>query len=405
MLALDSLVLDLIFKPQAELQPEVLVEALGGEDILTSRTILDPDMQDPRLEMELSPSMPFRRRGERRLLLIDASVAPMRKEPQADPLVPLDLRAEKERLIKVCETGAIRFGRLFALGSWGDAVWVAESARDMRGIALLPWVLDPQIDVTGKRRASPLSEAEFEEKILAFDKRLEELGEDALLRRLGPANFERRGDLLVVDVLENDGTWDQRKSFVLEQSMAAVEAFSILPGAPAAGAGAGAEKPASPPPEAAAVSAAAPAPPKAPENAPERAPGPPLRTAHLGSRLLLVFPEGRFDLDVAAALGKKDWETVLAPGDDLSGEDRDRLHREGAGFVAPLEFLSEVFRDGKPLTRAEFESDAVEVGSARALEVHFPRFGSALLLATADGKRFVSSETDDPGALLGVLGA
>ena len=28
--------------------------------------------------MELSPSMPFRRRGERRLMVIDDSVAPMR---------------------------------------------------------------------------------------------------------------------------------------------------------------------------------------------------------------------------------------------------------------------------------------------------------------------------------------
>ena len=43
-----------------------LVAALGGPEVATNRKILDPDMQDPRFEMELSPSFPFRRRGERR---------------------------------------------------------------------------------------------------------------------------------------------------------------------------------------------------------------------------------------------------------------------------------------------------------------------------------------------------
>src|SRR5690606_19737759 len=120
MLALDSLVIDLIFQANAALDPPQLIEALGGAEVVQGRKILDPDMQDPRFELELSPSMPFRRQGERRLMIIDASVAPMRKDPRADPVVPIDLRTEKERLIRVCQSAPVRLGRINALGSWGD---------------------------------------------------------------------------------------------------------------------------------------------------------------------------------------------------------------------------------------------------------------------------------------------
>ena len=67
----DSLVLDLMFQGGADIDPEAFVTAFGGTEVVTSRKIFDPDQQDPRLEMELSPSMPFRRRDERRLMIID----------------------------------------------------------------------------------------------------------------------------------------------------------------------------------------------------------------------------------------------------------------------------------------------------------------------------------------------
>jgi hypothetical protein len=247
MLQIDSLVLDLMFQASAALEPEALVEALGGPEVLAARKVLDPDMQDPRFELELSPSMPFRRQDERRLMIVDDSVAPMRKDPRTDPIIPLDLRPEKERLIRACQLADVRLGRLFALGSWGDAVLVARSARDLRAICLIAWALDPQVGLDGKRRAGRLSQAEFEEKLLAYDKRLDELDEQQILAALGstvsggaapatsgPVNFERRGDLLIVDVLEADGTWDLRRSMLLEKSLAAIERFSLFPGAPAA---------------------------------------------------------------------------------------------------------------------------------------------------------------------------
>jgi hypothetical protein len=357
-------------------------------------------MQDPRFEMELSPSMPFRRQNERRLMIIDDSVAPMRKDPRTDPVVPIDLRPEKERLIAACNAVPVRLGRIGALGSWGDAVLVARDARDLRGVCLIPWALDPTVDVSGKRRASRLTQQEFEEKLLAFDKRLEELDEKEILAHLGPVNFERRGELLVVDVLENDGTWDLRRSLQMEAALAAIDRFSLIPGAPAAPRGektkpADKDRPADKPATA-----------KPPEKpAPPRGAGlPPLKVADVGGEILLIFPRERFDLDVAAALGKRDWDSVILPQDPLNGGARDRMFRNGAAFVAPLEFLSEVFLEGKPLSRGEFDQHARSIGEgARALEVHFPRFGPVTLIDVSGRGRFITSERATPESVLSLL--
>ena len=386
MLSLDSQVTDLMFAATAALDQKTLIEGLGGEDALGQKKLLDVDMLDPRAEMELSPSMPFRRRGERRLLIIDDTVEPKRADPNEDPIVKIDLRPAKEALIATAQKLPIRLGRVFALGSWGDAVIVARSARDLRGIALLPWALDPQIDVDGKRRASRLNQQEFEAKILAYEKRLDELDEQEILAGLSGVQFERRGDLLVVDVLEPDGTWDQRKSMLMETQLAAVDRFSLIPGAPAA------KRAAKPAAEARTPASPAPAPEPAP---PPK--GPPLSTAEVGDKIVLVFPPERFDLDVAAALGKRDWDAVLRGSDKLSGATRDRIQRAGADWVAPLEFLSEVFVDGKPLTRAGFDQGATQVkDGVRTLQVHFPRFGPVAVLDVAGKGRFVTSLVDAP---------
>jgi len=60
-----------------------------------------------------------------------------------------------------------------------------------------------------------------------------ELTDEQIIAGLTGVTFERRGDLVVVDVLEADGTWDQRKSLLMEQQLGAVERFSMIPGAPA----------------------------------------------------------------------------------------------------------------------------------------------------------------------------
>lgn len=388
MLALDSLVTDLIFSQAAQLDQKTLIDALGGVEEAKQKKLLDPDMLDPRMEMELSPSMPFRRRGERRLMIIDDS-QPLREDPQ-DPLVKLDLRPAKEALIALCTTLPVRLGRLFALGSWGDAVLVARQARDLRAISLLSWVLDPQVDVDGKRRASQLSKSEFEAKIMAYEKRLDELDDEEIIASLTGVTFERRGELLVVDVLGADGSWDQRASMALEAQLAALDRFSLLPGAPATKRVA----PAPPKPKAAPEPAAAPPPPPEPV-------GPPLATAEVEGAVVIIFPAERFNLDVAAALGKRDWDQVIRAGDHLAGAVRDRIQRDGAGWVAPLEFLSEVFIDGKPLSKPAFEAGARTVdGGVRELEVHFPRFGSVMLLDVPGKGRFVSSLKQHTGAVV-----
>jgi hypothetical protein len=385
-LQLDSLVTDLIFQSSAAIDQKALIDGLGGQDALTNKQLLDVDRLDPRAEMELSPSMPFRRRGERRLMLIDDKAITPRTDPQADPWIKSDLRTAKESLIATCQTLPIRLGRLFALGSWGDAVIVARNVRDLRAICLLPWALDPQVDVDGKRRQTPLSQKEFEAKIMAYEKRLEELDDKQIIANLTGVSFERRGDLVVVDVLEPDGTWDQRKSLAMETQLAAVERFSLLPGAPAQPRPS--ERPTKsirPQTDRGAVKAAAP-PPAKPEPK-----GPPLSAKEVDGKVVLVFPPERFDLDVAAALGKRDWDQVVRRSDNLAGALRDKIHRDGAGWIAPLEFLSEVFVDGKPLSKAEFEKAATTNNGVRSMGVHFPRFGPVTLLEISGKGRFVTS--------------
>ncbi len=391
MLQLDAIVTDLMFQASAAIDQKTLIDGLGGEAALETKQLLDVDRLDPRAEMELSPSMPFRRRGERRLMIIDDQVTTPRKDPGADPLIKADLRPFKEALIKACQALPVRLGRVFALGTWGDAVLVARDVRDLRAICLLPWALDPQVDIDGKRRATPLSQKEFEAKLLAYEKRVEELDEQQILARLNGVSFERRGDVVVVDVLEADGTWDQRKSMMMEQQLAAVETFSMIPGAPSSAAKKPEPAPAKKPEPAAAP--AKPAPPK----------GPPIAAKEIDGTVVLVFPQERFDLDVAAALGKRDWDQIVRSSDNLSGALRDKIHRDGASWVAPLEFLSEVFVDGKPLTKAEFEKTATQVDGARALEVHFPRFGDVTLLDVPGKGRFVTSLVKGPERVLALV--
>src|SRR6185312_8948703 len=213
--------------------------------------------------------------------------------------------------------------------SWGDAVLVARSMKDLRAICLLPWALDPQVDQDGKRRATPLSQKEFEAKLMAYEKRLEELDEQQIIARLSGVSFERRGDLVVVDVLEADGTWDQRKSVVMEQQLGAWDAFSMIPGAPST-----AKPPAAAAPQ---NGAKKPEPPKKPEPAPAKPEpvGPPIAVKEVDGQVVIVFPQERFDLDVAAALGKRDWDQVVRRSDNLSGAIRDKIQRDGAGFIAP----------------------------------------------------------------------
>ena len=404
-LQLDSLVTDLMFQANTAIDQKTLIEGLGGETALETKQLLDVDRLDPRAEMELSPSMPFRRRTERRLMIIDDTIVTPRPDPNAEPIIKDDLRAAKELLIDICAKLPIRLGRLFVLGTWGDAVLVARNIKDLRAICLLPWALDPQVDETGKRRQTPLTQKEFESKLMTYEKRLEELDEEQILARLDGLNFERRGDLVIVDVLEEDGTWDQRKSMAMEMQLGAWDSFSMIAGAPStskvppkpgaapANGANGTAKPV----------AAAPAPKPAPP-APKPEPvGPPLTIKELDTTVLLVFPAERFNLDVASALGKSDWDNVVRRSDNVSGSVRDKMQRNGANWVAPLEFLSEVFIDGKPLTKQQFEKDSQPLDGLKSLTVHFPRFGEVVLFEVPGKGRFVTSLTSGPERAVAVV--
>lgn len=390
-LQLDSLVTDLMFQGNAAIDQKTLIDGLGGETALEARQLLDVDRLDPRAEMELSPSMPFRRRGERRLMIIDDQVVTPRADPAAEPIINNDLRPAKEMLIDICAKLPIRLGRLFVLGTWGDAVIVARTIKDLRGICLLPWALDPQVDEAGKRRQTPLSQKEFESKLMTYEKRLEELDDEQIIARLSGINFERRGDLVIVDALSEDGTWDQRNSMMLEMQLGAWDTFSMIPGAPST-----AKTPAPAAPSGNGTAAPAPAPASKPAPAPvvkQEPKGPPLKVTELDNGVVLVFPQERFNLDVAAALGKHDWDNVVRRSDNLSGAQRDKMQRDGANWIAPLEFLSEVFVDGKPLSKPQFEKDSQPLDGVKSLVVHFPRFGEVVLFEVPGKGRFVTSLT------------
>jgi hypothetical protein len=390
-LQLDSLVTDLMFQGNAAIDQKTLIDGLGGETALEAKQLLDVDRLDPRAEMELSPSMPFRRRGERRLMIIDDQIVTPRADPAAEPIINNDLRPAKEMLIDICAKLPIRLGRLFVLGTWGDAVIVARTVKDLRGICLLPWALDPQVDESGKRRQTPLSQKEFESKLMTYEKRLEELDDEQIIARLSGINFERRGDLVIVDALSEDGTWDQRNSMMLEMQLGAWDTFSMIPGAPST-----AKAPAPVAPNGNGKAAAAPTPAPKPAPAPvvkEEPKGPPLKVTELDNGVVLVFPQERFNLDVAAALGKHDWDNVVRRSDNLSGAQRDKMQRDGANWIAPLEFLSEVFVDGKPLSKPQFEKDSQPLDGVKSLVVHFPRFGEVVLFEVPGKGRFVTSMT------------
>src|SRR4029078_3260053 len=109
-LQLDSLVTDLIFQSSAAIDQKALIDGLGGQEALETKQLLDVDRLDPRAEMELSPSMPFRRRGERRLMMIDDKLITPREDPTTDPMIKVDLRPAKEVLIHTCQALPVRLG-------------------------------------------------------------------------------------------------------------------------------------------------------------------------------------------------------------------------------------------------------------------------------------------------------
>ncbi len=386
MFSLDSLYFDILFPATARPTPEQLFAGLGGAEIAKTRSIVDIDLDLPQIEAEVSPTFPLRRRGERRIFIVDEESGPLRQNPRTEFLVSRDLRVEQDRLIAVVEATGARMGRMGTFGTWGEAVVVVRTARDLRAVMLLGWGLDPQTDVDGRRRAGQLSQKEFELKLATFDKRLDELDDETIFSLVPPAALERRGEpgneLIIMSVLSPlDGSWDIRKSYQIERQLSAFEKFSRIPGARQAPIAP--PEPAEPEPAPQSTPAPAPAPPPAPV-------GPPIHAAEIDGRVILVIPAERFDLDAITALGKRH-NDLLHATDKVTGKQRDAIHHDGGGFVAPLEFLSEVFLDGKPLDKKRFLADGKVTGEVRTMDAHLPRFGNVRIIESG-GKRWVTSE-------------
>ena len=127
--------------------------------------------------------------------------------------------------------------------------------------------------------------------------------------------------------------------------------------------------------------------------------GPPLEAIDVEGRVVLRIPADRWSLELVTKLGSKDL-AAIKPHDKLTGQQRDLIAKNGAGFVAVLPYFSEVFLDGKPIDKKRFEAESKEVEpGVRVLEAQLPRYGSALVVVNAKGK-FVTSEVTLPIAKL-----
>lgn len=127
--------------------------------------------------------------------------------------------------------------------------------------------------------------------------------------------------------------------------------------------------------------------------------GPPLEAIDLGGRVVLRVPAERWSLELVTKLGSKDL-AAIKPHDKVSGQQKDLIAKNGAGFVAALPYFSEVFLEGKPIDKKRFEAESTEVQpGVRVLEAQLPRYGSALVIVGPKGK-FLTSEVGVPIATL-----
>ncbi len=390
----DCAFIDLVLPADAQPNEAALIEALGGAEASAGFAVLDVDHDVPQYETDVSPTLPLRRAGERRLLFVDQASGPLRASPRTEPIVARDLRPDVARLVALVELLGARFGRLGAFASFGDAAIAVRSVRDLRGLMLLGWAYDPTRDLEGRRRATPLTQREFEEKVGSYSRRLDELDDADVIARIAPDRLSRHGEggkLLVVEVLsDRDGSWDVRKGVELEARLAAVELFARIPGARVSAGAPPAELTPAPVVEAtlAPLIEATPAPEVEPV---AEIILPPIHAIDLADRTILRLPAERFDLDAVTLLGRRSGD-LIRPGDLLTSLQKDRLHHGQTGFIAPLAFLSEVFIDGRPLDRKRFEAEARPFGDdGRTFEAHLPRFGTVHVVAHA-GRRWVTSE-------------
>ncbi len=371
MLSIDSLTLDLVFLRGKMPQEESLAALVPADEEEPRWQAIDADYQ-PEFEQQISPTAPFRRPEERRILAIDIAGGSLAAEEGAG-FCNKDLRKDKELLLTIAADPAIRFARMGTLGGFADAVLVARSLQDIRAYALLLWVYSPMIDADGRSRSSQLPPTEIKKKAATFEKRIVELSEQDILEGMS-GNFTRHDDLVVVDFLNNEGGYDFRFATEGLLSIAAIDRFSHFAGAPAG------PKREEPKKEVVKEKALAP-------KAEKKSPGVVVKT--LEDDAWFLFSDG-FTPAVAASMGNRDYDQFLK-GVNLEGRIRDRIYEHGANFAAPIEFLSEVFFDGKPLSKGTFEENAEDSGAGKSLKVMYPRYGAVTLLIDASDQRWVLS--------------
>jgi hypothetical protein len=131
------------------------------------------------------------------------------------------------------------------------------------------------------------------------------------------------------------------------------------------------------------------------------------RAAEVTTHLAYTFDERGLVVAPSAELGEAD---LLAPyhqpsfhgnlPDGLPERIRGQLEGKPIDFAVRVEFLSEVFANGKPLNRADFDANAtdLELGgrALRVLDVFAPRLGAGRLLRAGAANVYITRRAGEP---------
>jgi hypothetical protein len=347
-----ALYFDLIFP--APPAPQALTQVLGRAAQMFGAVEVDEEIE------AMLPRLPMMKPTDRRLILGQvAGPSLIENSPELKTFLQLMLGL-------IDRTGA----RVGTVGAWGDPGFFGAASKDrndLAALALLGWLDADEYDLnfgtTGPKATRDQKQAEFAAKFkLIVDAKIE--------AQLGAMPV---GPYFLLDLLGKLGGYGQeeyndwlKKCFV---------SFKIV---------------------------AAPPPPKAPEPPPE-APKNAIRSVEVAGKTYLIIPKERVSTSLLDDLVKGRLDSFHKI-DALSGKVQELIARKQVPFLAQLEFLSELFLDGKPLNKSAAQSMMQPVSDGYSTFVaHMPRFGRVRVIGRDGAWWFYSDAEEDAKTLLPLL--
>lgn len=348
-----ALYFDLIFP--APPPQSALTQVLGRAAQLFGAIEADDEVeaQVPRLAM-MKPT-------DRRLILGQAAGQPL---IEASP----DLRPFLQLLLGLVDRTGARIG---TAGSWGEPGFfgaVAKDRNDLAWLALFGWLDANDVDLTfqtgiGASKQQKMPELEAKHKQIVAAKIESQIGGMPV------------GPYFLLDLLGKLGGYGQE-----EYKDWLKKCFSAF------------------------RSVTAPPPPKKVEEPPKEAPKVAIRAAELSGKPVLIIPKERFGLSVFEGIAKGRPE-ALHKIDQIPSRVQEEIARKRVHFLAQLPSLSELFIDGRPLTKDAAQKLQEPVSGSEHLTfiAHMPRFGRVRVIGNEGDWWFFSDpevEAADLRALL-----